>query len=104
MILTNPDPPINLAEDLSLKSGTIVGLTWEKAVNNGGTYVLDYRLSYDQGVGEWLVLYSGITYTNIVVTDLTPGMEYHFKVESRNSFGYSDYSNELIVLSGFVPF
>lgn len=81
-----------------------MGLVWEKGANNGGTYVLDYRLSYDQGVGEWVVLYSGITNTNIVVTDLTPGMEYHFKVQSRNSFGFSDYSTELIVLSGFVPF
>lgn len=41
---------------------------------------------------------------SVTVTDLTPGNQYKFKVEARNSFGYSDYSSELIVLSGFVPF
>jgi hypothetical protein len=47
IILTFPDAPINLAEDTSLKSGTIIGLQWDEGLENGGTSVLDYRLSYD---------------------------------------------------------
>lgn len=104
IILTNPDAPINIAEDTSLKSGTIIGLQWEEGPSNGGTAVLDYRLNYDQGSGDYVILYTGIAFTSITVTDLTAGVQYKFKIEARNAYGYSDYSDEIIVLSGFTPF
>lgn len=50
------------------------------------------------------MLYAGIEFTSWIITDLTPGTQYKFRVEARNDFGYSTYSDELIVLSGFTPF
>lgn len=47
VILTYPDAPINLQEDLSEKDGDKIGLMWEEGPSNGGTTVRDYRLSYD---------------------------------------------------------
>ena len=38
------------------------------------------------------------------MTDLTAGLTYKFKIEARNAFGFSAYSDELTVLSGFTPF
>jgi hypothetical protein len=38
-----------------------------------------------------------------VATGLIPGQTYKFKVQSRNAFGFSDYSTILSVLSAFVP-
>jgi hypothetical protein len=73
IILTYPDAPLNLSEDPTYKSGTQIGLTWEEGVENGGTAVLDYRLSYDQGTGEYVYLYTGIAFTSWIITDLTPG-------------------------------
>ena len=104
IILTYPDAPVNLAEDLTQKTGTKIGLQWEEGAANGGAVVEDYRISSNQGTGEWVYLYTGVAFTSWVITDLTAGIEYRFKVEARNSFGYSPYSNELIVLSGFTPF
>lgn len=49
-------------------------------------------------------MYSGIAFTSMTITDLVPGNEYHFKVEAQNAYGYSDYSDEIIILSGFTPF
>jgi hypothetical protein len=54
--------------------------------------VVDYRILYDQGLGNsvYTVLADGVT-TNYFTTDstLTPGYTYSFKVESRHSAGYS---------------
>jgi len=41
-LVTNPDPPINLAEDLTQRTLTTLGLTWSDAPFNGGDYILDY--------------------------------------------------------------
>lgn len=46
VIRTTPDPPINLADVASVTSATQIGLSWDEAVFNGGSYVLDYRLWY----------------------------------------------------------
>ena len=47
MILTYPDPPVSFAEDITEKTGTKIGLTWAEGASNGGTPVIDYRLSFD---------------------------------------------------------
>lgn len=40
---------------------------------------------------------------SFVVLSLTPGTTYKFKVQARNAFGTSDYSEELSLLSAYVP-
>jgi len=38
-----------------------------------------------------------------VATDLTSGITYQFKIESRNSYGYSDFSESITLLCAFKP-
>ncbi len=47
IIITNPDAPVHLAENLSQKSESTIGLTWSNGASNGGAAVLDYSVSYD---------------------------------------------------------
>jgi len=68
VILTNPDAPINLANDATITDATRIGLTWQPGAANGGTTVIDYRLSWDQGTFNNVVLASGITTTFYITT------------------------------------
>lgn len=40
-----PDPPINLQEDISVRTSTTDGLTWEDGANTGGVVIQDYRIN-----------------------------------------------------------
>ena len=44
VIVTIPDPPINLVEDLSKRSYSSLGIQWEPAPFTGGTSIIDYRV------------------------------------------------------------
>jgi len=54
--LTYPDPPINLIEDWSQKTPFTIGLLWNNSAFDGGRPFLDYRVYYDQGIGEYIIL------------------------------------------------
>ena len=104
VILTNPDAPTALANLPLITDATKIGLTWQTGSANGGTPVIDYRLSWDQGTNTYQVLAIGITttsYTTIIT--LTSNTVFKFKVESRNAFGFSDYSNEVTILQAEKP-
>ena len=66
---------------------------------NGGTPVTGYRLWYDQGsvIATWIVLEQTLTVVEYEAY-LTMGTLYSFKVESLNAFGYSEFSNTVIIL------
>lgn len=34
---------------------------------------------------------------------MIPGLTYEFKVETRNSYGYSEYSSTLALLAAYIP-
>lgn len=42
-----PDAPLNLQNDPSITVSTLIGINWEIGQVNGGTPVLDYRITYD---------------------------------------------------------
>ena len=46
---------------------------------------------------------TGITETSYLVVDLTFGVTYEFKVEARNNYGYSTYSETETILCAFKP-
>ena len=41
---------------------------------------MDYRVTYDQAIGTFVELASGITSTNYLATGLTAGLTYVFRV------------------------
>jgi hypothetical protein len=53
--------------------------------------------------GIYSVKESNVLNQNYIAEDLTFGVTYKFKVESRNSHGYSDYSDEITLLAAFKP-
>jgi len=92
--LTNPDPPSSLRNNEAVTSPTSLGMTWAAPAINGGTLVIDYRVSWDQGGSDYVVLAEGIIEPSYITTaPLTAGKVYKFKVESRNAYGFSSFSN-----------
>jgi hypothetical protein len=102
IIVTIPDPPINLAENEAQRSYSSLGITWSEAAQNGGTDVIDYRVSWAVEGNAFEVLLTTIQ-PELRVVALTPGTTYQFKVESRNEYGYSDFSETLTLLAAYIP-
>lgn len=98
-----PDVPLNLANDATITDATQVGLTWTDGLFNGGSSIIDYRVSYDQGAGQWVTLASGVLVKNFVATSVTANTIYAFKVEARNTIGYSTKSAEFSIRAAAVP-
>lgn len=95
-----PSAPVGLAFDDAITTASVIGLTWNNGVSTGGSPIIDYRISYDQSTGIWATLATGViprTYSTSVT--LTAGATYRFKVEARNSIGYSLKSAEFAILA-----
>jgi hypothetical protein len=103
VITTTPDLPINLIEYYPDRSATTVGMTWDQAPFNGGAVIIDYRVNIAVAGGSFSILASGLLLPEYTAINLTPGVNYEFKVESRNSYSYSDYSATLSMLNAFKP-
>jgi hypothetical protein len=73
---------MSLQENTVPKTGTSIGMTWAEGSQNGGSVVIDYRVSYDQGAGDGriVVLAANLISLSYVATGLTPGVTYTFKV------------------------
>ena len=105
VITTNPEPPTSLANNAAATSASVIALTWTAPVFIGGTAVIDYRVSWDQGGSTYAVLASSIiTASYSTAASLTANTVYKFKVESRNAFGFSTiYSNEVSIRAASLP-
>jgi len=42
-----PDAPINLANDPTVTSDSVIRFTWSQGLSNGGAEVIDYSVYYD---------------------------------------------------------
>lgn len=69
-------------------------MTWSQGAYNGGSPVIDYRISY-KSAGTYTTLATGVTTTFYTATALTPDTVYTFKIEARNLVDYSAYSSEV---------
>lgn len=99
-----PDAPINLANVPEITTAYKIGLTWEPGLYDGGSAVLDYRLSVNMHSADSFTVYrDDITETALTILGLEPGVTYTFKIESRNLVGYSDYSNTVAILAAQIP-
>jgi len=103
--LTNPDPPTSLANWPAITGASVIGITWSAPSVVGGSAIIDYRVSWDQGGSTYSVLATGITTTSYATTTtLTANNVYRFKVESRNAYGYSTtFSNEVYIRAAAIP-
>lgn len=88
-IISVPDSPEALAEDAAERTGSTLGLVWTDGVDNGGTTIIDYRISVTSSDGLYNVVTSHQTGRSYVAVGLTKGVTYYFKVQARNAHGYS---------------
>lgn len=103
VILTYPDAPVDLTETVAERTSSSITFSWSEGATNGGTPVLDYRVSYDQSIDDYVVLTSLLDQLTYTASGLTFGNTYKFKVEARNSFGYSVYSEVASILCAAAP-
>jgi hypothetical protein len=101
-IITAPSPPVSLAENTSKRDPTTLGLIWNEGTANGGAIVTEYRISIAQSGGAFSILASTPN-TYYDASSLTSGTTYGFKIESKNEFGYSGYSDSISLLAAYIP-
>jgi hypothetical protein len=78
-----PDSPVNVAEDISVRTSTTDGLTWEDGVNNGGVPIIDYRINIrEQGTQDYNMHASGVTDKSFTLTGLSLGTTYEITIET----------------------
>jgi hypothetical protein len=103
IILTVPDAPINLQNVVAITNANQIGLSWDKASEEGGTAVLDYIVIYDQGSSNFVPLASSLTGTTYTAVGLEAGVTYTFQIVARNAFGESNPSTSASILAAQVP-
>lgn len=80
IILTSPDSPVNITENIIVRSATSITITWSYGSANGGSSIIDFRVMFDQANGTFVTLATGITTTTYTATGLTAGSNYVFIV------------------------
>ena len=104
IVVLIPSPPINLLNNPSVTTDLIIGFTWSDGLQTGGAPITEYRVSYDRAAGTWVTLATGVTtksYTTAIT--LISGQYYSFKVEAKNSVGYSLASAPVTILAATIP-
>jgi hypothetical protein len=98
------DAPISLTNDPSTTTDSVIRFTWSDGSSDGGSSVIDYTVFYDQGTSTFVELESSVT-TQFYLTSVTlsAGTTYAFKVQARNTVGFSSDSSELSVLAAHLP-
>lgn len=74
--MTIPSSPVYLVETITSRTTTSVSFSWSNGVSNGGSAIIDYRISYDQGLNQFVVLASGVLTQNYTATGLISGLTY----------------------------
>ena len=105
IILTIPDAPTSIVEIMALKSGKTISLSWADGSKDGGSPVIDYRISYNSnGTTTYDILVSSLKVKSYTASELTEGKNYTFVIQSRNEFDYSQYSTPCTSLAGWRPY
>jgi len=105
VILTFPDHPINLQNNLEVTWGSTIGLTWDQGPNNGGKPVIDYSIFVFASNNDGYILHqAGVKSTAATLEGFMLGVTYTFKVQSRTEFDFSvGFSNEVAILAAMNP-
>jgi len=91
LIVLVPDAPVDLLNDPTVTNNQVIRLSWSDGASNGGATIIDYRIVYDQSTGLMVTMVEGLTQRSFVtpIGLLTEGRVYQFRVDARNSVGYS---------------
>lgn len=56
VMIVLPDAPLNLRDDPTHTTASVIGLQWDDGVSDGGANIINYAVSYDQGTSAWVDL------------------------------------------------
>ena len=89
---TVPDQPTGLTATAG--NGQVV-LTWSTPANNGGSTITDYVVEYKlSNASEWSLFADPVSIlTTAMVTGLTNGLSYNFRVSAVNAVGQSEVNS-----------
>ena len=74
------------------------------APDDGGSPIIDYRLWTDNALGrDFEVLVESWTSLTYTAKYLTQGSTYRFKVQAKNLYGHSGFSNVVTIPVAQVP-
>jgi hypothetical protein len=76
-------------------SGSEIELTWTDNSDEESAYLIEQ--SSDGGVTWSAIAVVSQNVTKHVVADLMPNKEYNFRIRARNGFGYSAYSEAMVI-------
>lgn len=100
VVIQVPDAPINL---VARPASTQVSLAWDAPASDGGGPITDYVIYYKVG-SSWVPLVDGTsTNTSAIVTGLTNGSTYSFKVAAVNSAGQGAFCASIDAVPATVP-
>lgn len=55
-----PDAPVSLLDNSVVTSDSVAAFTWSDGVSHGGAPIIDYKIEYDQSIGEFVTLEEGV--------------------------------------------
>lgn len=103
----SPDAPINLRnEGYPFTNAFQVSKLWEEGPIFYGAPVIDFTLSWDQGLGDGslVILDTGIVPTAYITTTVDYGTYYTFRVQARSEYeDLSEYSESVTILAAQEP-
>ena len=86
----------------SITNNQRIGLSWI-VVNDGGSPIIDYTISYDASTGSWEILDTVTINMYTTSVSLTSGRTYAFIIKARNSVGESASSQSISILAAQAP-
>ena len=93
-----PDAPV-MTNDATKTHATRIGVKWSFPAELGGHTFLNYRLTWDQGTGVDVILADSLLVNEYLKLQLTTGKLYVFKIQAQTTYGWSDYSPALTILT-----
>lgn len=114
VIIAEPDPPLHLSESLTVtRTPTSVGLSWSitneendgsrrrlQALDDGYSPIIDYRVMVSADGSDFKEVGSTKD-TFFEVGGLNDGVNYDFRVQTRNEYGYSKLSDASLTIQGY---
>jgi len=72
-----PDAPVGLTDNLLITSDSVVEFTWNNGISYGGSPIIDYKITYDQSINNFVTLETGVIARRYHTTvTLTAGATY----------------------------
>ena len=92
-----------MAENLTQRLPSTLGITWAAPTFDGGSVITDYLVNMAKSDEDFEAPPTAVTNKQFKAESLTAGVTYKFRIAARNSLGSSVYSDVLSLLCAYKP-